>query len=327
MLKGSAISVKSAVRCTAITVAACAVVLAGAFFLNGGGEVENGVGGVGDPKLSFPVLNGNDGSPSGEALGASLVSFDGPVDTDVLSYMPYRIKKGDMIGKIAEQFDVTQDSIISVNHIRNSRTIQVGEYLKIPTQPGILYTVKKNGETIESIAKEKSADVRKCMDANGITAVGFEFKEGQTVFIPGAKLSWAELQEINGDLFRKPIRASWYRSSNFGWRSNPFTGARSYHSGVDMACPTGTSVYAAMPGKVIETGYNATYGNYIIIQHTSGYKTLYGHLSAIKTSRGLYVNQDTVIGKVGSTGMSTGPHLHFTIFKNGKLVNPVALWN
>ena len=325
MLHLDKISVKSAVRYTAITAGACGVILAGAFFLGNEKEVENGMGGNTYPAFQSVMVDG-DVSVAAEEARVELVSFDGPVDTDALSYMSYRIKKGDMIGKIAEQFSVTQDSIISVNNIRNSRTIQVGEYLKIPTKPGILYTVKKAGETIESIAKEKSIDAQKCMDANGI-AVGFALKEGQTIFLPDAKLSWSELQEINGDLFRKPIRASWYKSSSFGWRSNPFTGSRSYHSGVDMACPTGTSVYAAMAGKVIETGYNATYGNYVILQHTSGYKTLYGHLSAIKTKRGAYVNQDTIIGKVGSTGMSTGPHLHFTVFKNGKLVNPVALWN
>lgn len=325
MLHLDSISLKSAVRYASITAGACAVILAGAYFLTGHKEVENGMGGNTYP--AFPSVIVDEVAAVSAESDATLVSFEGPIDTDALSYMSYRIKKGDMIGKIAEQFDVTQDSIISVNNIRNSRTIQVGEYLKIPTKPGILYTVKKNGETIETIAKDKSVDLQKCMNANGITTASFAFKEGQTIFIPDAKLSWSELQEINGDLFKKPVRASWYRSSSFGWRSNPFTGSRSYHSGIDMACPTGTSVYAAMAGKVIETGYNATYGNYVILQHTSGYKTLYGHLSAIKTKRGAYVNQDSIIGKVGSTGMSTGPHLHFTVFKNGKLVNPAALWN
>lgn len=325
MLHLDNISLKSAVRYTSITAGACAIILAGAFFLGRDKEVENGMGGNTYP--AFQSVTEDVVADAVVAANVELVSFEGPVDTDALSYMSYRIKRGDMIGKIAEQFEVTQDSIISVNNIRNSRTIQPGEYLKIPTKPGILYTVKKNGETVESITKEKGVDSEKCRAANGITALTLELKEGQTIFIPDAKLSWSEIQEINGDLFKKPIRASWYRSSSFGWRSNPFTGSRSYHSGVDMACPTGTSVYAAMAGKVIETGYNATYGNYVILQHSSGYKTLYGHLSSIKAKRGSYVNLDSIIGKVGSTGMSTGPHLHFTVFKNGKLVNPAALWN
>ena len=94
-----------------------------------------------------------------------------------------------------------------------------------------------------------------------------------------------------------------------------------------MACPMGTLIYAALPGKVTSTGYNATSGNYVIIAHHSGYKTLYGHMSAILCHSGQYVTQDSRIGKVGSTGLSTGPHLHFTVFKNGKQVNPENLWN
>ena len=74
-------------------------------------------------------------------------------------------------------------------------------------------------------------------------------------------------------------------------------------------------------------GYNNTYGNYVIIKHHSGYKTLYAHMSEIKAKQGDYVGQDTVIGYVGSTGLSTGPHLHFSVFKNGKQVNPANLWN
>ena len=93
-----------------------------------------------------------------------------------------------------------------------------------------------------------------------------------------------------------------------------------------MACPQGTNVYAALGGTVTSTGFNNVYGNYIIVTHNSGYKTLYGHLSAILVTRGKYVDTNTKIGKVGSTGMSTGPHLHFTVYKNGKTVDPMALW-
>jgi murein DD-endopeptidase MepM/ murein hydrolase activator NlpD len=231
-----------------------------------------------------------------------------------------------MIGHIAEKFDITSDTIFSVNGVRNSRRIQPNEYLKIPTIPGILYTVKKNGETIEDIAKKYEVDAEKCAAVNH-TELTVALNKDLTIFVPDAALSQAERAEINGDLFRKPIRARWYRSSKFGWRANPFTGARSYHSGVDMACPTGTNIYAAMAGKVTATGYNSTYGNYVIVAHHSGYKTLYGHMSAILCHKGSYVTQDTRIGRVGSTGMSTGPHLHFTVFKNNKQVNPEALWN
>lgn len=85
-------------------------------------------------------------------------------------------------------------------------------------------------------------------------------------------------------------------------------------------------MYAALGGTVTSAGFNNVYGNYIIITHHSCYKTLYGHLSAILVTRGQYVDTNTRIGRVGSTGMSTGPHLHFTVYKFGKTVNPLGLW-
>lgn len=242
-----------------------------------------------------------------------------------LCYSTYRVKKGDMIGYIADNFNITQDTIISVNNIRSSRLLQIGQYLKIPSMPGIIYTVRKNGETVESISKKYNIDSSKTSEVNNI-ALETSLNAGTTLFLPEAYLDWVTRQEINGDLFHKPVRSRYWLSSYYGWRSSPFSGKRSYHSGVDMACPTGTSVYAALGGTVTSTGFNNVYGNYIIVTHHSGYKTLYGHLSAILVVRGKYVDTNTRIGRVGSTGMSTGPHLHFTVYKNGKTVDPIALW-
>ncbi|MCR4822164.1 MAG: M23 family metallopeptidase [Treponema sp.] len=312
----SQISVKNAIQCASVTFGVCALVLTGTMvFASRTSEVSNGQGGLETPGL--PIV-------TEESLDE--IALESANDTYNLSYFAYRVRSGDMIGKIAENFDITSDTIISVNNIRNSRLLQIGDYLKIPTMPGILYTVKKDGETIESIAEKYKIDSNKCSQVNH-SELTSALTAGSTIFVPDAELDWVTRQEINGDLFRKPIRARWYRSSRFGWRASPFTGARSYHSGVDMACPTGTNIFAALPGKVTATGYNATYGNYVIITHHSGYKSLYGHMSAITCVAGKYVDQNSRIGKVGSTGLSTGPHLHFTVFKNGKAVNPENLWN
>ncbi|MBO4547083.1 MAG: M23 family metallopeptidase, partial [Treponema sp.] len=241
-----------------------------------------------------------------------------------LTYWTYRIRPGDMIGLIAEKYDISQDTLISVNNIRASRLIQPGQYIKIPSEEGILYTVKKDGETPETISKKYDVDAVRCAFVNKL-GIDEPLKAGNSIFVPGAEMDSITLSEINGDLFRKPLRA-WYRlTSYFGWRPSPFTGRRSWHGGLDMACPQGTRIYAAMGGRVAETGYNNTYGNYVIINHLNGYKTLYGHMSAIGCSKGQWVDTNTVIGRVGSTGASTGPHLHFTVFKRGKMVNPFSL--
>lgn len=243
-----------------------------------------------------------------------------------LTYFTYRVKSGDMIGKIAETYNVTQDAIISVNNIKQSRLIQVGQYIKIPSMTGILYTVKGDDETPQTLADKYEISAEKCALVNS-TKVEKAFTKGSTIFLPDAQLDWATRQEINGDLFRRPLRARYYLSSSYGWRNSPITGNRSFHGGVDMACSTGTPVYAALDGTVTSTGYNATYGNYVIITHHSGYKTLYGHLSAITCKRGNFVYTTTQIGRVGSTGLSTGPHLHFTVYKYNKTVNPLSLIN
>lgn len=128
-----------------------------------------------------------------------------------------------------------------------------------------------------------------------------------------------------GELFAWPITAEYRISSRFGARKDPITGADSYHTGIDLACPTGTAVKASMSGTVAKAGWSNVFGNYVIIKHIDGYQTLYGHLSKIKTKKGAFVNQGEIIGLVGSTGYSTGPHLHFTVYKNGKLVNPATL--
>ena len=241
-----------------------------------------------------------------------------------LTYFTYRIRPGDMIGLIAEKYDISQDTLISVNNIRASRLIQPGQYIKIPSEEGILYTVKKDGETPESISQKYEVDAVKCAFVNKLE-LDSPLKAGNSIFVPGAEMDSITLSEINGDLFRKPIHG-WYRlTSYFGWRPSPFTGRRSWHGGLDMACPAWTRIYAAMGGRVAETGYNNTYGNYVIINHMNGYKTLYGHMIRIDCVKGQWVNTDTVIGRVGSTGASTGPHCHFTVFKRGKMVNPLSL--
>lgn len=244
-----------------------------------------------------------------------------------LTYLTYRVKKGDMIGVIADDFGITQDTIISINNIKQSRLIQVGQYLKIPSIPGILYTVKENGETPESIAKKYEIDSQKCAQVNSLSH-NASLSVGTSIFVPDAELDWATRQEINGDLFKKPIRSRYWLSSAYGWRDSPFnTGKRSFHGGIDMACSTGTNVYAALDGKVTSTGYNSVYGNFVIITHHSGYKSLYGHLNKITCKKGNFVYTNTKIGEVGSTGLSTGPHLHFTVYKHGKTVNPMGLFN
>lgn len=241
-----------------------------------------------------------------------------------LYYSVYRVRQGDMVGKIAEAYGISQDALISLNRLRNTRTLQIGTLLKVPSIDGILYTVR-DGDTPESIADKYRISLERIAIVNSLP--DNEVPEGTVLFLPDAKLDWITVQEINGDLFKKPLRGRYYISSRYGWRNNPFSGRRTFHNGVDMAASMGSPVYAALNGRVIRTGYDVTYGNFVIISHHSGYQTMYAHLSAITISNGSYVNIGTRIGSVGNTGQSTGAHLHFTIFKRRSTINPVTLWN
>lgn len=122
--------------------------------------------------------------------------------------------------------------------------------------------------------------------------------------------------------FMWPVASYVYISSRFGMRVHPITGQTKSHTGLDIASNQGTSVYAADGGKVTMAGWNGGYGNCIMIDHGNGYVTLYGHLSGFAVSAGDTVSQGQTIGYVGSTGNSTGPHLHLEVLINGSRVDP-----
>lgn len=114
-------------------------------------------------------------------------------------------------------------------------------------------------------------------------------------------------------------------SSKFGWRIDPFTYKRAFHYGIDISAPWGTSIRASAQGKVIFTGWDDGYGLTIKINNGYGYSTIYGHLSKILVKKGVWVNKGDIIGRLGSTGRSTGPHLHFEVHKNKKAIDPLSL--
>ncbi len=115
--------------------------------------------------------------------------------------------------------------------------------------------------------------------------------------------------------------------SGFGYRTDPFTKARKMHEGMDFTAKTGTPIYATGDGVVARADNTASgYGNHIVIRHGFGYETLYGHLSRYKCKAGQRIKRGDVIGYVGSTGRSEGPHLHYEVHKNGKVVNPLNFY-
>jgi murein DD-endopeptidase MepM/ murein hydrolase activator NlpD len=116
-------------------------------------------------------------------------------------------------------------------------------------------------------------------------------------------------------------------SSPFGYRFHPKLKVRKLHAGLDIAAPSGIPVFATADGLVIKSGYDRGYGNFIVVRHAFGFETLYGHLSARWVEKGQMLSRGKIIGLVGSTGLSTGPHLHYEVHKNGAKIDPIRFTN
>jgi len=150
-----------------------------------------------------------------------------------------------------------------------------------------------------------------------ISIYRFEDSQGRTDYFN------RDGQTVRKTLLKTPINGA-YITSNFGRRTSPITGYNSVHKGIDFGAPRGTPIKTSGDGVVVYAGYNEVYGNHVIIRHVNSYQTLYGHMTSFGRGirKGIRVDQGQVIGYVGSTGMSTGPHLHYEVIYNGVKINP-----
>ncbi len=249
----------------------------------------------------------------------------------------YVVQNGDVIGQIASKFGVSVNTILWANNLSVRSYIRPGDTLKIPPGTGVLYVVKK-GDTLSRISGQYNVTVDEIALANDIDKAKVSLSVGATLFLPGAQpLQVAPSRVLvrpptvpNAlDNIAAPIPSvTAPAGSGYIWptsdrRINQYFGLR--HTGVDIAGKTGNPNYAARAGKVIKSqcGWNGGYGCYIIVDHGGGVTTLYAHNSKLLVSVGEDVEQGQVIGILGSTGRSTGPHLHFEVRVGGAKVNPL----
>jgi hypothetical protein len=142
----------------------------------------------------------------------------------------------------------------------------------------------------------------------------------------GKHVIWVNADGVGGDgsqAMRMPVQGR--LTSGFGERFHPILGYERFHAGLDLAAAAGTPIVAAADGKVVSAGWTGGYGQAVEIAHAGGIETLYGHMSRIAAHSGEIVHRGELIGYVGSTGLSTGPHLHFQVMKNGRAVNPMSV--
>lgn len=184
--------------------------------------------------------------------------------------------------------------------------------------------ISHNEDTAEALEAEIAAQEKRVAAAEEASRVAAENaqKNNSNNNNNVNKPTTTPSRPVNKHGYTWPLPGHTYVSSDYGYRSDPFTGVTAYHSGIDMPAPSGTPIVAASSGTVEWARYSATAGNWIGINHGNGVYTVYMHMSALLVSAGTRVSAGQTIGLVGTTGSSTGNHLHFSVRKNGVYVNP-----
>lgn len=250
-----------------------------------------------------------------KALAAGKTSRELP-----LRFYRYKAQKDDTIIRIAARCSIPYDALITLNGIESVKTNISGTMLLLPCVPG-LYLPEKAVSDIEKLTEALCKKLKIESLALTLPSAKDPQKKIQVTCFPNAMLDSTARSFFFTPLYRFPLRHAVITSA-FGVRKSPFTGKAAYHAGIDLAAPAGSPVYACTSGIVSKTSYSRIYGNYILIRHDDGRESLYGHLSKIKIRLYERVKSGTIIGYVGSTGLSTGPHLHFEVHEYGKAKDP-----
>lgn len=248
--------------------------------------------------------------------------------TEIVEYV---ILPGDTISTIAQEFEVSVRTILWENNKSSYSIIRPGDKLKILPMSGVSHAIKK-GDNLNTIAKKYDVEEEKILETNKL-AKGDTLKIGQLLMIPGgSKVSqpsyttktYTGFSAIK-DIVKAPnAQAATGNKMNWPTAATKITQYYSWrHHAVDIAAKTGTAIYAADAGTVEMVGWGSGYGNQIVINHGGGKKTRYAHLSKFYVKKGDTVSKGQTIAAMGSTGWSTGPHLHFEVIINGRKYNPL----
>jgi murein DD-endopeptidase MepM/ murein hydrolase activator NlpD len=243
-----------------------------------------------------------------------------------VSIKVHHMAPGESYWDVAYQYRVTIDTLIAANPFIRSLTPRQGIDIVVPCEDGVLMAFDDMIDVLRmKMRLDFSGDVRgdflptpfKIISTDDIR---FVFFKGARPAVVNSAIE--QLYKIK-NIFQSPVMGNF--TSLFGDRVHPFMeeGMIKYHNGVDIGSNFGTPIFPAREGMVIFTGWRGGFGKTIMIQHYDGYTTLYGHLSSINVKNGDWVTMKDMIGRVGSTGWSTGPHLHFTIMRHGRDLNPL----
>ena len=237
-----------------------------------------------------------------------------------LVLMRYQVKEGETLYSVAARLNLPHSTLVSLNHLSNPSQVSTGREMVVPNLPGIYLPVNPRSQLEQLLANRLQGRL-----AQGET---IRFRTAQALeefrYFPSEDFSPKERLAFLGSLFRSPL-ASYRLSSTFGPRRNPISGQLIQHNGLDMVAPSGTPVLATADGIVLEIGHDQVYGNFLIIDHSGGYESVYSHLSKVLVRKGQAVLAGESVAAVGTSGQTTGAHLHFEIHFNGSPRDPLRL--
>ena len=274
------------------------------------------------------VARGGSTFQGGGPLTRSAVPFTIIPERPRLEIFTYSVQPGDTVFGIAEQFGIKPETIMWANRNLelNPDMLRVGDKLTILPINGVYHEVKA-GDTLEKVAKKykaQSADIV-TYELNNLEIANLVLQTGSFLVVPGGEKP-PIVRKVN--VYRGPIPKGAHKGTgSFVWPSSGqiTQGFWNGHRAIDIGSWTGNPTVASDSGYVVYAGWDRTgYGNLVVIDHGNGFRTYYAHLSRIFVRQGDSIGQGQRIGSVGSTGNSTGPHLHFEIRQNGILRNPIG---
>jgi LysM repeat protein len=243
-------------------------------------------------------------------------------------YVAYDVQRGDTVEKLAQRFGLAIESILFNNfEIGQGELLQPGGQLTIPTQNGVVYTVRL-GDTLFAIAENFAADVDDILAFEGNNLLSADrLVEGSTLLLVGGSASVGFGFGASGPVFAIPEFRWPMGGSLTDFYGSPRGNRFGFHTGIDLSAPTGTFIGSAAPGIVVQTGWDGSFGNTVLVDHGGGVLTRYAHMDHIDVFLGATVDSGTLLGFVGTTGYSTGPHLHFEIIMGGVPQDPLIWLN
>ncbi|MCL2293606.1 MAG: M23 family metallopeptidase [Spirochaetes bacterium] len=238
-----------------------------------------------------------------------------------ISIFRYSPRRGETLFSIAARLNLPYETLSTLNRISSINDFNTEREIIIPNQPALFIPEHPNSD-IEYILRSRNEQEN---NKNSIFVFKADGSREKFFYIPNGRFNSTERAFFLNTFFRFPIERGRI-TSHFGYRLSPISGQRHFHAGIDIAAPSGTPVFAAARGVVVANSYDRIFGNYIIIKHPGSYYTLYGHLRKSFVTLNSQVNSGTIIGEVGSTGYSTGPHLHFEVRRGNVTKNPLNLF-